>query len=521
MKWEDDAVFTMDNDEYFEFKVLQPGDMVYDAKITLNDLVYFAVFNTGYINTSYDAPILYVHPGSFSNMGDESYFKQNKVLQYQDNGLPAGIQFAPYFYMDGIGGWDYTQDSDVVKLIFPGAVLTDYSLSIQTGLAEDGELPVLFTYGADVASAKYAVYEGRLNSAQKDKYATAIADGSETAAKTVPEGGLFSLSMEATGVYSIVGVTFDAAGNAQMSESAEFSYVAKGDTRPVVVSAGLSATNKYGSEGSTSDNTLEYFVYGKDIVDAKVALFMSKDFEADPEGCVNSLMSVASVDAAALELINGSFLDGTYRQRIPGTEYTLLVWATNGYEEKVVSAQAKTTGKVTVTVEEMLGTYAVSATSGFNGPYEEPEIWILAESDNAEKGNVMFTAIFSMDCSANPVYANVDTDKNTITIPSGQYIMSMPDYGYNLYFCSYNSADGSPAADDVVFDIMAAGEFTGPNVIFGPFVFNDANEPQGWWDAYVGTMASLMPDNAQASAPASMKMKALHSGIVRRNINHD
>ena len=68
-----------------------------------------------------------------------------------------------------------------------------------------------------------------LSSAAKQKYAEAIADGTEESAKVVPESGAVALSFEKSGVYTLVAVTFDATGDAQENTSVEFCYVAKGD----------------------------------------------------------------------------------------------------------------------------------------------------------------------------------------------------------------------------------------------------------------------------------------------------
>ncbi len=349
MKWvtadgNEDCIYALDCGDIFEFTVLQPGDVIAkgssaETKIQDNDLIYYEDYPLGKVNSNYDEPVYYVHPVWFG-----ADFSFNRVLQYQPNGLPAGVSIAPYAYLFNAGGGWNLSGSAAVNIIFPGAILTDYSISIETGLAEEGELPVLFTLGTDVAKAKYAVYEGELNTAQKAKFAEAIGDGSETSAKEVPADGLFSVSLEKTGLYTIVGVTFDDKGAPHESAVAEFSYVAKGESVPVVLGAGLTATNKYTPQGFTSDNSLEFYVYGKDLTSVKLGLFKYVELVADANACLEAVKASESVDAETLALVNGEGYVDLFTKLNPGTQYGLIVVASNGYEETYVLEMANTTG---------------------------------------------------------------------------------------------------------------------------------------------------------------------------------
>ncbi len=343
------AVYSENNPVNLDITVLKKGDVIEvdndpfmpieeEVKVTEDDVVYYKPYSTGLLDG--DEVLYLYHAVAFGRP-----LTYNKVLQYQENGLPAGIQLAPMFvFMPSFSGWDNAQQDGVITITFPGAVLTDYSIKINTGLAEDGALPVQFVLGADVASAKYAVYEGQLNSAQKQKFAEAIAAGTETAAKDVPEGGVFSVTMEETGVYTIIGVTFDAEGVAQASEVAEFSYVAQGDTKPVVVGAGLAATDKYAPLGFTAENSLEFYVYGEELTSVKIGLFTYVELVADVQACFEEVAESEPVDAETLELINGDGYVDVISKLSPGTQYGLLVIASNGYEQTEVLKLATTEG---------------------------------------------------------------------------------------------------------------------------------------------------------------------------------
>lgn len=346
-----------DGSDWFVFRVLQPGNVVYpgtkaETKITKKDLVFYDDFNTGFTNTQYNAKIQLVHPGAFTSyLHDQDSWSFNKVLNYQENGLPASVQIAPFYYMDGVGGFDGSQESSIV-IVFPGVVLTDYKIKAVVGETTDGEIPVGFKLGTDVASAKYAVYEGTLSSAAKQKYAEAIADGTEESAKVVPESGAVALSFEKSGVYTLVAVTFDATGDAQENTSVEFLYVAKGDedNYAVNLNAGIELTSRYEPLGYTKLNSAQIYVYGKDLVDVRLGVYKTSSL-ADI-----TVADLTSVGDSLVNVINNSGYSDLATGLSPLTSYTLVVWGSNGYASSVVMAEVTTDGLARINLGT--GTYA-------------------------------------------------------------------------------------------------------------------------------------------------------------------
>ena len=366
-----------DGSDWFVFRILQPGDVVFagtnlETKITQKNLVYYDDFNTGYTNTNYNAKIWLMHPGG----GFKGYVKEedkwgyNTVLQYQENGLPAGVQIAPFYYMNGIGGWDGSQESSIV-ITFPGAVLTDYTIEAEAGETSDGEIPVNFAYGSDVASAKYAVYEGALSTAAKQKNAEAIADGTETSAKVVPESGAVALSFDKSGVYTLVAVSFDAAGKAQENTAIEFCYVAKGDeeTYKVNINAGLELTSRYAGQGYTKINSALFYIYGKDLVDVKMGVFKTSALaDATQEDILSKLESVGD---SLVNVVN----KGGYSDLVTGlsalTSYTLVAWGTNGYSSAFATAEVTTDGLPRVDLGTGTFTYNFWWSDADGNPYPD------------------------------------------------------------------------------------------------------------------------------------------------------
>lgn len=109
------------------FTVLKPGDVVsedtYAGPITVkgNDLVDYNTYHLGFTNSSSNAPVKCYHPKSMKSTTDEGSWSFNRVLSYQADGkTPGQVQFAPYYYMDGIGGWNNTQNNGIVVITFPG-----------------------------------------------------------------------------------------------------------------------------------------------------------------------------------------------------------------------------------------------------------------------------------------------------------------------------------------------------------------------------------------------------------------
>lgn len=375
------SVYSDKSDQYMVLRVLKAGDTYKDVKVTTDGLVAFDIFDTGIYNKNYpSSPIWFVHPSSFTSLASEDKWLYNKVLMWQDekNTLPAGIQLAPYYYINGVGGWDYTQQDGIITIVFPGAALTDYTVEVTAGETADGEIPVEFTLGKDVASAKYAAYEGELSKAAAERHANAIAKGTEDS-QAVPESGAVSLKFDKSGVYSVVAVTFDEKGDFQSSEVATFNYVAKGDEEnyAVNVSAGLELTSRYAAQGYTKLNSAEFYVYGKDITDVKMTVLPAA--KLDMEKVDSVARAQKSVSDSVLNLVNTNGWSDLVTGLSPLTKYTLVVWASNGYSSKVVTADVTTDGLAKVKKGTGTYTYTIVFTDDEENPVSDEGLELYAD----------------------------------------------------------------------------------------------------------------------------------------------
>ena len=154
--------------EYFEFQILPVG---YDFKgyIVQKELVMYDDVRTGYYHPTYAAEVYAVHPIYFKN----GVLDYNAVLDYQKNGLPGEVSIAPFYYMDGIGGWDKS-GSTCISILFPDYVKGDYSASVDyTGIytAKDGIINAVanLSLGKDAQNVKAIVMPA-------DADAAAVAD---------------------------------------------------------------------------------------------------------------------------------------------------------------------------------------------------------------------------------------------------------------------------------------------------------------------------------------------------------
>ena len=267
----------------------------------------------------------------FASPCTENGFSGNSVYGTMANGVIRFPAKGVLLNFNGENSWYYGNIDGNLVIVMPGCKDNDYSLSIATALSENGVTPVEIKMGADLAKTKYKFYEGKVAAADLPFEALAISRDEE--ADFVEESGVVDASFEKTGIYTVIAVGVDAKGEMQAYKSAEFSYVAADDEVPVVLSCGIGSAAKYVPQGYNTDNTVEVYVYGKDLVEVKLAAVKLTDMITNQNGCIQTLLKTPSVDEETLDLINTTGYAGPVTGLLPGTEYILLVYASNGYEE--------------------------------------------------------------------------------------------------------------------------------------------------------------------------------------------
>lgn len=93
---------------------LSPSTSVSQLDVWIEDgLAFYEDYPIG-INYEADKaqPIYVCHPSGWSSMQDPSFWAHNMMGD-------GYIQIAPYYYIDGLGGWNYTQKDGVIYIVLP------------------------------------------------------------------------------------------------------------------------------------------------------------------------------------------------------------------------------------------------------------------------------------------------------------------------------------------------------------------------------------------------------------------
>ena len=216
-----------DTSPYMEITVCKPGDTFRGVTVTQNDLVYFADYNTGYHHSSYDADIMIYHPSKFTAGSDENTWLHSRVLAYQEDGTPGQIQLGPRYYMDGVGGWNQSQNDGIIIITFPGFQPKDYTATLAaqgvfTDLAGNVFAQAIAELGANATNVKAVVIEA---DADPEAVADAIAAG-ELEAFDVEAGGIINVPIPEglSGKLQIVLVVLDEEGAVKTVCASPFEY---------------------------------------------------------------------------------------------------------------------------------------------------------------------------------------------------------------------------------------------------------------------------------------------------------
>ena len=284
--------------------------------------------------------------------------------------IPAGKMLIAMMNYNN-GGLYYANNSGMFRVCLPGAVLTDYSLEVETGYSSDGVIPVYFKSGADIASIKYAAYVGSLDAGAVATAAAAIASGEDKSAVSLDMTQMAAgMKLDASGVYTVVAVGFDESGASQASVHSSFNYVAAGDEEDnaVVMTAGVEKTDRYEGMGYNQTNSIGFYIYGKSLLSVRMGLFSAASLEKN--GIDALVAACESVSADDLESVNSSVYMDFYGNLSPNTDYVFVVWGTNGYLEKTLVEEFTTEGLPLELVGTGAYTHAVMYDNPITVPYD-------------------------------------------------------------------------------------------------------------------------------------------------------
>lgn len=149
---------------YFEFRILQQGQSYLGVSITEPDLVAYGLYYMTY--NPDDGDDMYIaFPGLF--IDDISYWVNNRVTEYQDNGLPGVVQLAPAYYLYNLGqAYNYPAFDPYITLNFPNYVSLDRTLELTyegvlTPASQIQEVLIDVTVGGDLTNVRAALAPGK------------------------------------------------------------------------------------------------------------------------------------------------------------------------------------------------------------------------------------------------------------------------------------------------------------------------------------------------------------------------
>lgn len=246
-----------------------------------------------------------------------------------------------YFPHGGIGL--LANASGKFRLVLPGERGYDYSIDLSYTPSKDGVMPFKFTLGPDVAEVRYQVFSGHLSDVEMVSCLEEVKTGDDV--KVITASGVYDFTSEESDFYTMIACTFDAEGEFKEYTSVKFGYDTVDDPKEVDIHLGLIVSDKYGGTGNTKENSMEFYIYGKDIVDAKVAIYKDVNYE-DFKTSIDSLVQyyMPSLEVAQLKSLNNEGYTGVVGNLAAGVGYTMIAYVDNGYHSGIYTASASTEG---------------------------------------------------------------------------------------------------------------------------------------------------------------------------------
>lgn len=369
------------------------------------DKVYFPVQSAGFQIEGYDDNGMLV----IVSMCKENYPTLSSATRYGklENGIITFPDKAILCSLPSLweAGSYYKANTSMTRIMLPGAVDYDYSVVLSSAAPADGKVEITATLGADVAKMKYAYFEGELSTSVIASKAIDI-DAETVPSEEIAASGTITAEMEKTGIYTLVGVTYNAAGVQQKYAGVTFGYVKAGEEKPVVLSLRTELTWEYEAQGYTPENSVKGIVFGEDIKSGKYGLLKTDLLKGKTQAELESLIQKSGnvISEANLAKINGNGWAPFFVDLDKGTSYTLLVWADNGYNGKLFAADQVTAGAV----DPMQKKYTVDDLYIFGSKDELFKTWDLWGINNDGSNNPDRTELGQVTFSEN---TDADTDQ--------------------------------------------------------------------------------------------------------------
>lgn len=286
------------------------------------------------------------------------------VITFPQGGLVVGGETEPFWRVNSSG---------LFRVVLPGTVLVDYDFEVEIGeSASDGNLPVSFHKGADVTEIVYAAFAGKLNDEELKDAVRKIAKDEVPSQKTTETE--IAIKLDKTGIYTLVALALNKDGELVNTVGEDFGYIAAGEDVPVILNYGLIVSDQYKHLGHTAENSMAFYVNGKEIKELRFVLIEASIYDAKPADCEKDLLKSKPKDAEFIGNVNGSGAAGVFEALSPGTEYVMLIAANNGYKTQIFPTKAKTAGKAKMayrkfSLDQLEAPSLPSEAKGYDGKY--------------------------------------------------------------------------------------------------------------------------------------------------------
>ncbi len=497
-----------------------------------------------------------VYFGDYFHMRADMGLSNGSYTSSYDRYVNAGDGYLPSYY-DGNGGfifnmaywihgttsW-YGYQNNAPVGIAEGFSRVDYSLSIEADYSEQGETPIYVEAGVDVAALRYAVYEGELTATQIANKTEAIISGADPSEifsdfeydeENEELYAVFGVSPETTGIYTLVAVAYDESANPQTSASVTFTHIAGGDTEKYAVDLSVfteATPARY--KDFTEYDSFAFGILGSDITEAHAAIVEASKLSATFLAELKEDSSYAMPESV-IDRING--VGGYYTVATdldPGTQYAVVVWATNGYED-TFDYDVYTTTAIPENWNPIGTGYYTDDffTTFFNVDPQTMEVEMAQSEDDPTR----FKMIYPYD-GKYPYNAEGDWDESksydiVFTIPDSKHVYILPqkigvDWGYGMfsiasmagrYVAAGYSVDEIEGAG-VPFGVLENGVITFPDPDGHSLLISMAGYKDGaWYYANSNDACQIvLPENVSlSSAPVAQKAQK-PAGMVTTNL---
>ncbi len=308
----------------------------------------------------------------------KNYGANYKLSYYDGHG---GFYFNLVYDIEGTSFW-YSLCENTVVGIASGYSRVDYTLKLESDYSYDGVSPVSITAGIDVASIKYAAYEGELTATQIANKIDAIVAGTdetvefsefEVDEEAAVKYATLELAPETTGMYTFVAVAYDKDAKPHTSGSVTFKHIAADDVADHAVEIDVfteDTPERY--KNYHAYDSFAYCISGEDLTDVHMGIFKYDDVAKDPDAVFDAVKKDAAgkfaVSADILKQINGEGGYYSVATSMPAkTQLCIVVWGTNGDMDDFVYDVYKTAPLPYVWDELGTGVYTEDVAGGIYG----------------------------------------------------------------------------------------------------------------------------------------------------------